>query len=258
MDNQESHDDPQFAIVLETCLKMEIAAMKENLDASNAEPSAEKAILADDNDVEMKEIHHEKTQKSQEPVKTQPSYRTRESPLKHSAAKNTQDEIEAKRMRLERQDSKETINKITTPQPSTIVKEMDLRSSALSVPKIKKIESVNFNVTPLMAKPVQRPLSVAASSMFSPTNYEYCDSNMSSFDQDFVSKGAPSLCEGSLCNYRLSPTSNISPICAEEDAQMAPSPKHTPRRDNKTESDDKPSAFGFDKFTKSKGNFALF
>ncbi|XP_024875039.1 uncharacterized protein LOC112456605 [Temnothorax curvispinosus] len=196
--------------------------------ASNAEPSAEKAILADDNDVEMKEIHHEETQKSQEPVKTQPSYRiTKESPLKHSAAKNTQDEIKAKRMRLQRQDSIESINKITTPQPSTIVKEMDLKSSALSVPKIKKIEPVHFNVTPLMAKPVQRPPTVAASSMFSPTNYEYCDSNMSSFDQDFISKGAPSLCEGSLCNYRLSPTSNISPICAEEDTQMAPSPKHT-------------------------------
>ncbi|XP_077255733.1 uncharacterized protein LOC143893845 [Temnothorax americanus] len=225
--------------------------------ASNAEPSAEKAILADDNDVEMKEIHREKTQKSQEPVKTQPSYRTKESPLKHSAAKNTQDEIEAKRMRLERQDSKKSIDKITTPQPSTIVKEMDLRS--LSVPKIKKIEPVHFNVTPLMAKPVQRPPTVAASSMFSPTNYEYCDSNMSFFDQDFVSKGAPSLCEGSLCNYTLSPTSNIAPICAEEDAQMAPSPKHTPRRDNKTESDDKASAFEFNKFTKStKGNFALF
>ncbi|XP_071651280.1 uncharacterized protein [Temnothorax longispinosus] len=195
--------------------------------ASNAEPSAEKAILADDNDVEMKEIHHEETQKSQEPVKTQPSYRTKESPLKHSAAKNTQDEIKAKRMRLQRQDSMESINKITTPQPSTIVKEMDLKSSALSVPKIKKIEPVHFNVTPLMAKPVQCPPTVAASNMFFPTNYEYCDSNMSSFDQDFVSKGAPSLCEGSLCNYRLSPTSNISPICAEEDAQMAPSPKHT-------------------------------
>jgi len=30
--NQESHDDPQFVKVLETCLKMEIATAKENLD----------------------------------------------------------------------------------------------------------------------------------------------------------------------------------------------------------------------------------
>jgi len=32
VDNQESHDDPQFVKVLETCLKMEIAAAKEHLD----------------------------------------------------------------------------------------------------------------------------------------------------------------------------------------------------------------------------------
>lgn len=155
--------------------------------ALDAEPSAEKATLTD-NDVEMKEIHHEETQKSQESVKTQPSCRTKESSLKHSAAKNTQDEIEAKRIRLQRQDSKGSINKITTAQPSTIVKEMNLKSP--SVPKIKSIESVYYNITPLMPtpKPIQRSI-VTASSMFSPMHYEYCDSNMSSFDQDFASKG---------------------------------------------------------------------
>lgn len=154
--------------------------------APDVELSAEKAILTD-NDVEMKETHHEETQKSQESVKTQPSCRTKENSLKHSAAKNTQDEIEAKRMRLQRQDGEGSINKITTPQPSTIVKETDLKSSLPPVPKIRKIESVYYNITP-MPKPIQRS-TVTASSMFSPMHYEYCDSNMSSFDQDFVSKG---------------------------------------------------------------------
>lgn len=32
IDNQESRDDPQFVKVLETCLKMEIATAKGNLD----------------------------------------------------------------------------------------------------------------------------------------------------------------------------------------------------------------------------------
>lgn len=32
VDSQESRDDPQFVKVLETCLKMEIAAVKRNLD----------------------------------------------------------------------------------------------------------------------------------------------------------------------------------------------------------------------------------
>lgn len=31
-DNQESHDDPQFVKVLETCLKMEIVTVQKNLD----------------------------------------------------------------------------------------------------------------------------------------------------------------------------------------------------------------------------------
>lgn len=157
----------------------------------DADPSAEKVILID-NDVEMKEIHHEDTQKSQESFKMQPSFRTKESSLKHSAANNTQDEIEAKRIRLQRQESKKSINKITTPQPSVIVERMDWKSP-LSVPKIKKIETIHYNIKPLVSvpKPIQRT-PVIASSMFFPMQYEYCESNISSVDQDFLSKG---------CNY---------------------------------------------------------
>lgn len=170
------------------------AVASEKDDASVAsEPSAEKAAFADSN-VEMKETQHcAETQQSQESVKTQPSCRTKESPLKHSAAQNAQDEIEAKRMRLQRQDSKGSA-RTTTPQPSTIVKEIDSRSSPLSVPRIKRIEPVHYNITPLMPIPKPnastiQPSTATASRMFSPMHYEYCDSNMSSFDQDFASKG---------------------------------------------------------------------
>ncbi|KYM99420.1 hypothetical protein ALC62_09767 [Cyphomyrmex costatus] len=150
-----------------------------------AEPSTEQVILTD-NDVEMKEIHHEDTQNSQESFKTQLSCRTKESSLKHSAINNTQDEIEAKRIRLQRQES---INKITAPQLSAIVKRMDWKSPR-SVPKIKKIETVHYNVTPLMpiSKSLER-IPITASSMFSPMHYEYCESNISSIDQDYLSKG---------------------------------------------------------------------
>jgi len=189
------HDSDHKLSAVETEMsnsKNTIVSEKDDTRAASVtpEPSAEKATLTTDNDVEMKETHHEKTQKSQESVKTQPSYRTKESPLKHSATKNVEDEIEAKRIRLQRQNSKDSINKIATPQLSTIVKEMDLKYSPLSVPKIKKVESVHYNVTPLMPipKPIQRS-TVTASSMFSPMHYEYCDSNISSIDQDFASKG---------------------------------------------------------------------
>ncbi|XP_036150438.1 uncharacterized protein LOC118648228 [Monomorium pharaonis] len=220
--------------------------------AFDTEPSAEKATSVD-SDVEMKETHHDEIQKSQESVKTQPSCCTKENPLKHNIAKNPQNEIEAKRIRLQRQDSKRSINKITTPQPSTIVKEMSLgKSSPRSVPKIKKIETVHYNITPLIPKPIQRS-TVTASSMFSPImHYEYCDSNMSSFDQDFMSKGAPSFYEESLCNYRLSPTSNLS-ICPEEDVPM--------QQDNKPDktSNERTSPFDFSDFTKkAKDDFSLF
>lgn len=168
-------------------------------DASvGSQPSGERAASAD-NDAETKETRRgaETRQQSQESVKTQPSCRTKESPLKHSAAKNAQDEIEAKRMRLQRQDSKGSANKTTTPQPSAAVKEVDSKSPPLSAPRIKKIESVCYNITPLMPIPKpsastiqHRSATTASSRMFSPMHYEYCDSNMSSFDQDFA-KGDP-------------------------------------------------------------------
>ncbi|EGI70711.1 hypothetical protein G5I_00503 [Acromyrmex echinatior] len=190
------HDNDYTLPAVETNVsnsKNTIASEKDDAHAISvtldAEPSAEK-VISTDNDVEMKEIHHEDKQKSQESFKTQPSFRTKESSLKHSAANNTQDEIEAKRIRLQRQESKESINKITTPQPSAIVKKMDWKSP-LSVPKIKKIETVHYNITSLVPKPIQRT-AVTASSMFSPMQYEYCESNMSSIDQDHLSKG---------CNY---------------------------------------------------------
>jgi hypothetical protein len=153
------------------------------------EPSVEKKILTD-HDIEMREIRHDEIQKSQESVKTQLSCRKKESSLKHSAAANTQDEVQAKRIRLERQDSKDSINKITTAQPSTIIKTMGSKSSFRSIPQIKKIESVHYTITPLMPIPksIQRS-TVATSSMFSPMHYEYCESNMSFLDQDFISKG---------------------------------------------------------------------
>lgn len=171
----------------------ENAVASEKDDASVAsEPGAEKATSAD-HDVEMRETHRAEKQ-SQESVKTQPSCLTKESPLKHSAAQNAQDEVEAKRMRLQRQDSKGSASGAATPQPSTAAKELDSRFSPLSVPRIKKIESVHYNITPLM--PIPRPsastiqyTSATTNKMFSPMQYEYCDSNMSSFDQDFVSKG---------------------------------------------------------------------
>ncbi|KYN09651.1 hypothetical protein ALC57_18171 [Trachymyrmex cornetzi] len=194
----------------------------------DAEPSTEKVILTDD--VEMKEIHHEDKQKSQESFKTQPSFRTKENSLKHSAANNTQDEIEAKRIRLQRQESKESINKITTPRPSAIVKRMD-RKSPLSVPKIKKIETVHYNITSLASvpKPIQRT-SITASNQLS-------------------------LYEGSLCNYKLSPTSNISKFI-DDDAQMSSPPKYTAQQDK---TDNETLSFQFGNFTKeTKKDYSFF
>ncbi|XP_011869188.1 PREDICTED: CAP-Gly domain-containing linker protein 1-like [Vollenhovia emeryi] len=235
---------------------------RDALVASNAKPSVEKVTLTDD-DVEMKETGHEETQKSPESVKTQPSCRIKEGSLKHSAVKNTPDEIGAKRMRLQRQDSKGSINKITAPQPSSIVRKLDFQSSPPSLPVIKKIETVRYNIAPLMPvpKPVQHSTTAASSSVFSPTHYDFCDSNMSSFDQDFQSKGVPSLHEGSLCNFRLSPISNISAMYVDEDAQMAPPLKPAAQQDNKSRSDDKTtSAFDFNNFIKKnkRGDMSFF
>ncbi|XP_011705091.1 PREDICTED: CAP-Gly domain-containing linker protein 1-like [Wasmannia auropunctata] len=271
IDIEEIHDDACKLPAIETemsNIKNTVSSEKDDARdvsvAMDAEPSAEKVMtVTTENDVEMKETHHEKTQKSQESVRTQPSCRIKESPLKHSAAKNTQDEIAAKRIRLQRQESKESINKITTILLPSTVKEKDLKSTHPSphpsIPQIKKIETVNYNITQLMPIPKPIPLrsTATASSMFSPMRYEYCDSNMSSLDQDFVSKGQPSLYEGSLCNYRLSPTSNMS-FCIEENARMASFTKSPAQQDNKIESDDKTSAFQFSAFVKKAKDSNLF
>lgn len=64
--------------------------------------------------------------------------------------------------------------------------------------------------------------------------------NVSNFITNYI-VGPPSLYEGSLCNYKLSPTSSISLICVEEDAQMISSPKYAAQQDNKSEADNKTS-----------------
>lgn len=171
--------------------KIDTCAVSVTLDVEASE--SEKAAPAN-NDVEIKEIYREKTRLSHESAKTQASSRTNKNLLKHSADKSIEDEIETKRMRLQRQDSKRSnSNKINVPQPSTVVREDNTEplKSLSSIPKIKKIETVHYNVT-MIPKPVRQP-SVAASSIFSPPNYGYCESNISSiFDQDFA-KGCISL-----------------------------------------------------------------
>lgn len=145
------------------------------------ETSAEKVvqvITVTDSDEEIKKIRQKEAQKSQESVKVQPNSHTKENSLKHDILADTQDEIEAKRMRLEREDSRESGNKITSPQPS-VIEEVDMKSPVPSGPKIQKIESVQYNV--IITKPMSKPnqeMSFAASSMFSPI-HEYCESNMS-------------------------------------------------------------------------------
>jgi hypothetical protein len=140
-----------------------------------------------DNDVEMRETHWEETRESQEAVKAQACYRTVENPLKHSIAKNTQGEIEAKRIRLQREDGAESSDMTDPPQPSTVVEEVDLTTS---VPKIAKIETVHYDVASIKSMPkcnVQRSNLAIATNTFSPGYYECCnESNMSSLDQDFM------------------------------------------------------------------------
>lgn len=156
--------------------------------ASDKEANVEKTILTD-NDVEMRKTLEQEAQKSHETVKTQPSFRAKENPLKHSASRNVQDEVQAKRIRLQSED-KESTNKITSPPP-VIAKKMDLKSPS-SFPKIQSIESVHYNIIPITSKPVQRNNALTMSShMFSASHYEYCDSEIS-FDQ--ISKG---------CNSRI-------------------------------------------------------
>lgn len=139
-----------------------------------------------DNDINMKEIHREETQKSQESVKTQASRCTNENPLKHNASKNIQDEIQAKRIKFQRENSKDSSNVVIVPQLLSSVKEIDSKSSS-SIPKIVSIEPVHYNIAPI-SKFVRQPS--IGNSMYSPTHFECCNS-VSSFG--FMSKGYHSL-----------------------------------------------------------------
>lgn len=193
-------DDVEYlAVEMETANVKDNNATSEKTDTHvvvapitpDIEGNAEKAALIDDDgDVEMKESHREETRKSQESVKAQPCFRTKEKSLKHSAAKNAQEEIQAKRIRLEKENSaKGTSDKISVPQP-IVIEEVDLTSPPPLIPKIRKIETVHYNVASIKSMPkyVQRS-SVAATTAPSPIQYEYCESNISSVDQDFMSKG---------------------------------------------------------------------
>lgn len=173
-------------------LKNTIVTEKTETNAASVAPDAETTIekadndvdMKMDNDINMKEIHQEKTQKSQESVKTQASYCTNKNSFKHSATKNTQDEVQAKRTRFQKENNEDNSNIKIAPQPLNIVKEMDTKSPP-SIPKIVNIESVHYNIVP-----VRRP-SILSSNMLSPIHFECCDS-ISSFDQGLMSKGCHS------------------------------------------------------------------
>lgn len=160
--------------------------------------AAEKATSADNN-VEMRETHQEERHQSQKSAKTRPC--TKGNPLKHSAATSTQDEIEAKRVRLQREDCERSNSNRINVSPSVVVREdnAESRKSPTSGPRIKKIETVLYNIVTL-PKSVPCP-SGAGSSIFSPPRYEYCDSNMS-FDQNFM--------KGSLSFFPLTAIDNHS------------------------------------------------
>lgn len=173
-------------------LKNTIVTEKIETNATSVVPDAKAMIENADNDVDMNmdnDINikktHQKTQKSQESVKTQASYYTNKNSFKHSATKNTQDEIQAKRTRLQKENSEDNSNFKISPQALNIVKEMDTKSSP-SIPKIVNIESVHYNIVP-----VRRP-SILSNNMLSPIHFEYCDS-ISSFDQGLMSKGCRKL-----------------------------------------------------------------
>lgn len=161
---------------------------------------AEEATSAD-NDVEMKVIDREETRRSHESTKTQTSFRTKGN-LKHTVDKSAQDELEAKRMRLQRENSKESSsNRINVHQPSTVnhnhENNVDLPKSSSSLPKIQKIETVNYD--PVMLQKFVHPSSIASSNISSSRN-AYCESNIGSFD---FSKGCHSLEFMHWINFRL-------------------------------------------------------
>ncbi|XP_012227560.2 meiosis-specific nuclear structural protein 1-like isoform X2 [Linepithema humile] len=254
----EQESNPKFTAVQEeniSNLESTVFSEKTNTRAASVAPdveaSAEKMVLIDD-DVEMKKTHEQETQESRETVKA-PSFRTKENSLKHSAPKNTQNEVEAKRIRLQSVDSRAS-SKITVPQQSVIVKKVDLKSPPTSFPKIRSIESVHYNVMPITPTPVQCNALARSSNVSPASRYEYCESEMS-FDQ--MSKGLSSLCHDSLCNYKLSPTSNISSMYIDEDTRMASPPKRTLQ--DKKQADDRTLPFDFSNFLKkTKNDFTLF
>lgn len=157
--------------------------------APDIEARTEKAIFPD-NDAETKETRQKEAQKSQEFAEERASFsRAKENFFKHKAVQDTQDEVIAKRMRLQREDDEGGTGKIAAPQSPEVVENEDIRSLS-PIPKIRKIETVHYDITPIasVSKPARHPNTVA-SSVLSPSRYEYCDSNMSIFNQDFTSKG---------------------------------------------------------------------
>ncbi|XP_014473801.1 PREDICTED: uncharacterized protein LOC106743956, partial [Dinoponera quadriceps] len=208
--NVESVHEKEYTVVQTESHDPKTPAEKANTRVASDVEMVEKTASAD-NDIEMKEIHRDEETSRQRSAKTSP----RTSLLKHSATTSTH-EIEAKR--LERKNSEgSSSNRINV---SSIVAQEDelLKSSA---PKIRKVETV-----PLLPNLARCP-SGATSNIFSPPHHEFCESNLSFFDQDFA-KGSMSLYDGSLCNYRLSPISNVSPIRFEGEAPTAAKPLQQP------------------------------
>ncbi|XP_029156361.1 uncharacterized protein LOC114929116 [Nylanderia fulva] len=229
----------------------------------NAEARVEKmdndVYMVIDDDTNIKDINQEEEiQILQESIKVRPSNYIKKNPVKHSAPTNAQDEIQAKRIRFQIENSNDSSSKIITPQPMDIVKEVNSKSS-MSVPKIVNVETVNYNIVPISTS-VHRPRSpsIISNNMFSSMHSLECCDSISSFE--FMSKGALSH-EGSLCNYKLSPTSDISAISniyANKDIQISP-PKCTVQQNNKNQSNDNTSPFTFNNLKKMKDkNFTLF
>lgn len=181
--------DPKGAVAQTESSSPKNFAVTENTDAraASVEPDIEANAAAEaasaKNDVEMKETYQEETHQPHKSAKTQPSSHTKGNLLKHNVAESTQDETEAKRMRLQREDSKGSSSNKINAGSSTVVRKDNAESvkSPTSGPKIRKIETVCYN-TALLQKPVPGQ-NGAGSNVFSPPRYEYCESNMS-FGQD--------------------------------------------------------------------------
>lgn len=189
--------DPKSTVLQTESSNPKNPAVLEETRAASVAPdvemdAAEKAASAN-NDVEMKEIHREETRRSQETAETQADPRTKENLLKRSVANSAQiGDVEAKRARLQREDSKRSgsssSSRINVPGPSAVVHQDNAESlkSMQSAPRIRRIETVHYNtdLLPKQHSPVRRP-SLATSSIFSPPIRDYCESIIS-FDQDFT------------------------------------------------------------------------